>query len=79
MPSNPRTRARLVLNGRRCQCPTCKEYFSTITNFEKHRVGDYATGKVCVDPESVGMAIATAGSSTYWITPSKDGKFYDSE
>ena len=50
-----RTKAKLG-PGKMCQCPTCSEYFSTVSNFDRHRVGKHGS-KVCVDPESVGLVI----------------------
>ena len=31
----------MKLSGRKCQCPTCKEYFKSEAGFDKHRVGSF--------------------------------------
>lgn len=44
---------------RRCQCPTCKEFFRSVSGFDRHRVGAYGTGRRCLSPEEMegrGMA-----------------------
>lgn len=33
--------------SQRCQCAACHQYFSTTSNFDKHRVGDYEAGRRC--------------------------------
>jgi hypothetical protein len=33
------------LTGSRCQCPACGEYFASVTVFDRHRVGDFASGE----------------------------------
>ena len=53
-----------------CQCSVCGEYFSTVSNFDKHRKGKHGE-KVCEDPESVGLVIGSRGQSTYWRMPSQ--------
>lgn len=45
-------------------CGACHETFSTVGNFEKHRVRGQ-----CVDPSSVGLV-----KTKYWATPN-DGSF----
>lgn len=30
------------LTGGRCQCPACGEYFSSVREFDRHRVGNFA-------------------------------------
>ncbi len=59
------------LTGKRCQCSVCKEYFSTVNNFDRHRVGTHADGKTCADPETVGLVIGQSGPSTFWVMPGK--------
>lgn len=31
-----------TLTGSRCQCPTCGEPFSSVREFDRHRIGTYA-------------------------------------
>ena len=62
-----RTKARLV--GKRCMCPTCGEYFSTLAMFDKHRKGEQAVGRYCIDPEMAGLSIRKRGTNTYWTIP----------
>lgn len=79
----PKSTGKLILNGQassRCKCAACGEIFSTESNFDKHRVDINARKRnkpyetVCVDPETVGLAISE--TSGCWITPQdwrKDG------
>lgn len=64
-----RTNAPLV--GKRCQCPTCKEIFSTEANFDKHRKGQHGVDRHCVDPETVGLVIGQVGDKFVWRGPSR--------
>jgi len=62
-------RTNAKLKGKRCQCPSCSEFFSTSSSFDRHRKGEHGIDRHCVDPESVGMVIRERGSSgTYWTT-----------
>lgn len=62
-----RTNAKLTI-GNTCKCPTCGEFFSTVSNFDKHRVGEHGNKK-CVDPETVGLVIKQRGKGTVWKKP----------
>lgn len=63
----PRTNA--VLNqSNTCRCSVCGEYFSTLSNFDRHRKGEHGK-KVCVDPESVGLVIGSRGAGSVWKMP----------
>ena len=66
-----RTKAKLG-TGRSCMCPTCGEYFTALSSFDRHRVGEHGS-KVCVAPESVGLEVKTRGSNTYWGMPDTTG------
>lgn len=61
-----RTNATLLGSQSRCQCPTCGEFFSTTSNFDKHRKGSHDEGRYCVDPESVGLVIGNVNGNTFW-------------
>ncbi len=60
-----------VLTGRRCQCPTCKEVFSTVANFDRHRKGRYGKDRHCVNPADVGMVIRHIANGSIWTMPPK--------
>lgn len=62
-----RTKSKLT-TGKVCKCPTCGEYFSTIANFDRHRVGPHGA-KVCADPATVGLIIGARGQNTRWQMP----------
>lgn len=51
--------------NKRCICPTCNEVFSTLSNFDRHRVGDWDS-KQCVYPEFVGLEIKQGAGGTWW-------------
>lgn len=57
----------MKLRGDRCQCPTCKLYFTTTRNFDKHRVGKYTDqSRRCVHPSEVGLVQRPDG---FWSMP----------
>jgi hypothetical protein len=66
MDMKPRTNATVTPDGI-CQCPTCKEVFSTTGNFDRHRKGTYEPNeRHCVDPSSVGLIIGENKTGTFW-------------
>jgi hypothetical protein len=65
---SPMTSARLT--NKRCMCPTCKEVFSTLSNFDRHRVGTHGE-RVCVAPSSTGMEIKHGSNGTWWGMPGR--------
>jgi hypothetical protein len=69
-----RTNAKLT--GNRCQCPACFEYFSTTSNFDKHRKGKHGKDRHCVNPESVGLVIVETGGGTFWRMPGVERDFW---
>lgn len=61
------------LTGNRNQCQGCKQYFNSVTAFDKHRVGEHGVDRRCRTPEemtALGMLINHAG---FWITEKHDG------
>jgi len=63
------SRTNCKLDGRRCMCPVCKEFFSTVNNFDRHRKGTHGKDRHCVDPASLGMVIGTTNKGTFWKQP----------
>jgi hypothetical protein len=59
---------------KRCICPSCREVFSTLANFDRHRKGKHETGRYCVDPEIVGLEMKHGKSGTWWGMPGKGVK-----
>lgn len=47
-----------------CQCAACDAYFSTPSNFERHRKQG-----VCLDPATAGLVLGERG---YWKRPGSD-------
>jgi hypothetical protein len=43
----------LTSGTRRCQCPTCGEYFRSESGFDRHRVGSFETGRRCLTQEEM--------------------------
>ena len=41
----------MKLRGKVNECPSCGQYFSTVGNFDLHRVGPFGTGKLGSSPE----------------------------
>lgn len=64
------------LTGKRCGCPTCREAFSTVGNFDKHRKGKPGE-KVCVNPAECGLAKRFVSSGYVWVTPRDEGDKYE--
>jgi hypothetical protein len=58
---------RKKLNGERNQCPTCGEYFTRNSVFDKHRTGDYVpASRRCLgaaEMEAKGMFL---GADGFW-------------
>jgi hypothetical protein len=65
-----RTKAKLT-KGNTCYCGVCGEYFSTLSNFDRHRTGKHGS-KVCADPASVGLVIGSRGDGTVWRMPGRE-------
>jgi hypothetical protein len=57
--------------GKRCQCSACGEFFSTDSNFDRHRRGAHGVDRRCIFPGLTGMVIRSQGSSTVWSMPGK--------
>ena len=55
---------------KRCMCSLCKEVFSTLNNFDKHRAGSHGE-KVCVDPSEAGLEIKEGLNGTWWGMPGR--------
>lgn len=63
----------MKLTGSRNQCQGCKQYFNSVSAFDKHRTGEHGFKRRCRTPEemlSLGMLINHAG---FWITEKYDG------
>lgn len=60
-----------TLKGNRCQCPACKEYFSTVANFDRHRRYNEQNQRVCVEPSTVGLVIANRAGNSFWAMPGR--------
>lgn len=45
-----------------CECPACHRFFTTTTNFDRHRTGEYGGGRVCLDPAEVGLVLRDNGA-----------------
>lgn len=65
------TQTSAVLTGKRCECPTCSEIFSTVGNFDRHRVGEHGLNRKCVNPHTVGLEIKTNAKGTFWGMPGR--------
>lgn len=57
----------------RCMCPSCFEFFSCTSNFDKHRKGEHSKEtRHCVPPESVGLVRASRGFNSWWQMPGRE-------
>ncbi len=66
------SRTHCELTGKRCLCNDRGEYFSTVSNFDRHRKGKHKEGRYCVDPESVGLVIGETAKGTFWRMPGRE-------
>lgn len=57
------------LTGNRCHCRACGEYFTAVSNFDRHLRG--AGRPVCLDPASVGLVLNDIG---YWQMPAPENE-----
>ncbi len=62
-------KTKAALTGKRCQCPSCKEFFSTVANFDRHRRGIHGVDRACIDPAAAGMVVRQSGSNSFWSMP----------
>jgi hypothetical protein len=59
------------------QCATCSEDFSSLKNFDRHRVGKHAVGKRCLNVseiEGIGLARNARGR---WCNPAASKRMRD--
>ena len=54
---------------RRCICPSCGEAFSTVSNFDRHRVGQHGAIRSCVEPSTAGLIERHCSTGHYWSMP----------
>jgi hypothetical protein len=67
------THTEATLNtGKRCQCPSCLEYFSTEANFDRHRRGVHGVDRRCIYPGYAGLVIGQSGANTQWQMPASN-------
>lgn len=71
----PKTSADLQ-GTERAQCPSCKEVFSTTSNFDKHRKGKHGVDRHCVDPEMVGLVIVNTKTGSVWKGKPPENSIY---
>ena len=60
---------RRVLTGKQCQCVVCGEVFSTESNFDLQRFGDYPLGRYCLPPESANLVQRQTQNGVVWCQP----------
>ena len=66
-----------AVTGRRCQCPTCGDVFSTEANFARHLIRDRDDRNCivkirCKSPSLVGLVRDKHGA---WAQPSREGGY----
>lgn len=59
----------MKLTGNRCRCPRCGSYFSTVSNFDRHRKGKHGVDRHCVEPATVGLVATDMGGELLWKMP----------
>lgn len=65
---------RAFLRGNRCQCPTCRLYFTSVREFDRHRTGRFAprgTRRCRSRPELEGLGWQ-ANKNGFWHQPRPD-------
>lgn len=64
----------MKVGNKRCKCPTCGEYFSSVGGFDEHRVGKYGVpgDRRCLVDSEMRSAGLNKTSEGYWILPIKE-------
>jgi len=60
------TRPRLRGNNQ-CKCSACGELFAMVSTFDKHRVGDYASGRRCISRSEMLAKGWVQYAAQFWI------------
>jgi len=61
------------LTGKRCLCRGCDKVFSTVANFDRHRVGKHGIDRHCAEPEAVGLVRKETATGVLYQMPGKEG------
>jgi hypothetical protein len=51
----------------RCRCSACGEMFATVSTFDRHRVGDYESGRCCLSVSEMLARRWIQNSAGFWI------------
>lgn len=64
-----------LLTGNQCLCGACKQYFRSVTAFEKHRVGTFRPlARRCLDASEM-LALGMQLRGSYWISEPYSGPY----
>ena len=74
MTSQNEPKTTLPLNGHRCQCSGCGEYFNHEYGFERHRVGKHRDRqRRCLSVAEMAAKNFSKNSGGFWITEPHTG------
>jgi len=66
------------LTGTRNQCGGCREYFNSVTAFEKHRIGKFGIDRRCMTPDEMTAAKMEINRDGFWISePNSNRRSHD--
>ncbi|KAI3593899.1 hypothetical protein D9X30_1074 [Cupriavidus sp. U2] len=65
---NQQRATRRALTGDRNQCPTCGEYFNSMSAFDKHRIGEFGTDRRCMTETEMNSAGMVKNAEDFWLT-----------
>jgi hypothetical protein len=57
----------MKLRGKRCQCPKCLAYFSSVYAFDKHRIGEWRVRR-CRTAAEMALAGMCLTAKQVWIS-----------
>jgi hypothetical protein len=69
LPDSEKSITKRKLRGDRNCCPSCSQYFNSITAFDQHRIGSFKAGRRCLsisDMESQNFGKTKDG---FWLCP----------
>lgn len=62
--------ANMKLSGNRCQCPTCGQFFNSVSVFDRHRVGSFddpANPRRCLTTRQMLAKGFAQNGKGYWV------------
>lgn len=61
----------MKLTEHRCQCAECLRAFSRTSGFQRHRTGEYGSGRRCMTEDEM-LACGMTQNGGIWYRPSRE-------